>query len=218
MKSLLYILTPVFILLSVTGSAQTVSGKWYGVGNADYNGTNNNYLIEVILVQKGSIVTGEFNYYFKDAYIPNKISGTYDRKTRRLSIKPFPITYFRSASATNGVECNMNGEFTLLIAKTGSSLKGKFSSTSFYANTCPDIVMNLSFGKDEDNYAPVTPEPEEEVAVVEEKKPEIPVATPVTIEKSEVILTLFLCHVKLCVRNAGDLMMSRNLLDIFEEV
>lgn len=59
----------------------------------------------------------------------------------------------------------MNGEFTLLVSKAGNSLKGKFSSTDFYSLTCPDIMMNLSFSKEEDVKREVVEEEKEEVAV-----------------------------------------------------
>lgn len=148
MKSLLSCLTAALLLVGLPLTAQTVSGKWYGVGNANVDGVNNNYLVEIVLVQKGSAVTGEFNYYFKSGYFPNKISGNYDSKSRRLHIKTVPVTYYRSA-AVNGVECSMNGDFTLLVSKAGASLKGKFSSTDFYSLTCPEITMNLNPGSDE---------------------------------------------------------------------
>ncbi len=149
------------LLLGIGSSAQSVTGKWYGVGNANMNGVNNNYLIELTLVQKGNMVSGEFNYYFKNGYFPNKISGKYDSKSRRLHIRTTPVTYYRS-SAVNGVECSMEGEFTLLVSKAGSSLKGRFSSTEFYSMTCPEILMNLNPAKEEN-------EKEKAEIIVEEK-------------------------------------------------
>src|SRR5688572_3151726 len=94
MKSLVYCMA-LFLLLGINSSAQSVTGKWYGVGNANMDGANNNYLIEMILVQKGSAVTGEFNYYFKSGYFPNKIKGRYDSKSRRLHISTTPVTYYK---------------------------------------------------------------------------------------------------------------------------
>ena len=176
MKRLHSILWMAMLMICIHSSAQSVSGKWYGVGNASIDGVNNNYLIELILEQKGSSVTGEFNYYFKNAYFPSKISGRYDNKTRKLYLKTAPITYYRSA-AVNGVECSMNGEFTLLISKAGASLKGKFSSTEFYALTCPDIVINLNPAKDEKEKEEIIVE-EKDLGVKEEKQ--IDAAIPVT--------------------------------------
>jgi hypothetical protein len=164
------------LLIGINSSAQSVSGKWYGVGNANIDGANNNYLIELILEQKGSSVTGEFNYYFKNAYFPNKISGKFDSKTRRLSLKTTAITYFRSA-AVNGVECSMNGEFTLLVSKAGPSLRGKFSSTEFYSLTCPAIIMNLNPAKEERMQEEIIKQ-EKDLGVVEEKQ--MDAAIPVT--------------------------------------
>lgn len=183
MRSLRSILAMALLLTGINSSAQSVSGKWYGVGNANIDGVNNNYLIELILEQKGSLVTGEFNYYFKNAFFPNKISGNYDSKTRRLYLKTAPITYFRS-SAVNGVECSMNGEFTLLVSKAGSSLKGKFSSTEFYAMTCPDIIMNLNPAKEDEKVKDETIVEEKDLGIKEEKQidPAIQV-TPVSFKE-----------------------------------
>lgn len=166
MKSLFSSL--IAVLLFTGANSQTVTGKWYGVGNANMDGSNNNYLIEMILIQKGAMITGEFNYYFKNGYFPNKISGNYDSKSRKLHIKTTPVTFYRSA-AVNGVECSMNGDFTLLVSKAGSSLKGKFSSTDFYSLTCPDILMNLNFSADDKRKDEVIVE-EKDLGVTEEKK------------------------------------------------
>lgn len=148
MRSLRSAIILAILVIGMSAHAQSVTGKWYGVGNANVDGVNNNYLIEMILEQNGNTVSGEFNYYFKNGYFPNKISGKYDSKTRRLQINTTPITYYRS-SAVNGVECNMTGEFTLLVSKTGNSLRGKFSSSEFYALTCPAISMNLNPAKED---------------------------------------------------------------------
>lgn len=158
MKSLVVCMA--MLLLCINSNAQSVTGKWYGVGNANMNGVNNNYLIELILVQTGTAVTGEFNYYFKNGYFPNKIKGNYDSKSRRLHITTTPITYYRSA-AVNGVECMMDGMFTLLVSKAGNTLKGKFGSNEFYSVTCPEITMNLK------------PAAEEEEKIEEKEKEEI---------------------------------------------
>jgi hypothetical protein len=134
----------------------------------------------MVLIQKGAVITGEFNYYFKNGYFPSKISGNYDSKSRRLHIKTTPVTYYRSA-AVNGVECSMNGDFTLLVSKAGSSLKGKFSSTDFYSLTCPDILMNLNYSSEDDIQKDEIIMEEKDLGVSEEKKldasiPVVPVA------------------------------------------
>ncbi len=182
MTSLRSILWMALLLIGINSTAQSVSGKWYGVGNANINGVANNYLIELILEQKGSSITGEFNYYFKNGYFPNKISGSYDAKSRRLHIKTIPVTYYRSA-AVNGVECSMNGDFTLLVSKVGSSLKGKFSSTEFYALTCPEIVMNLNPAKDEKVKDEIIKH-EKEISFDNERQMDAPIAvTPVAFKE-----------------------------------
>jgi hypothetical protein len=183
MKSLVSCVA-MFLLLGISSSAQSVTGKWYGVGNANMDGVNNNYLIEMILVQSGTAVTGEFNYYFKSGYFPNKISGKYDSKSRQLHITTTPVTYYRS-SAVNGVECMMEGIFTLLVSKAGNRLKGKFGSTEFYSMTCPEIVMNLNPAKEDEEVEEKEKEQviiqKKELGVREEKKignavPVVPVA------------------------------------------
>lgn len=184
MKSLVSCMA-LFLLLGISSSAQSVTGKWYGVGNANMDGVNNNYLIEMILVQTGSAVTGEFNYYFKNGYFPNKIKGNYDSKSRRLHITTTPVTYYRS-SAVNGVECMMDGMFTLLVSKAGNSLKGKFGSTEFYSMTCPEITMNLKAAMEEEEKVEEKEKEEiiinkKDLGVKEEKKignavPVVPVA------------------------------------------
>jgi hypothetical protein len=175
MRSLRSILGLAILLIGINSPAQSVSGRWYGVGNANINGASNNYLVELILEQKGSIVTGDFNYYFKNGFFPSKISGKYDNKTRKLLLKTTPITYYKSA-AVNGVECSMNGEFILLVSKAGASLKGKFSSTDFYSLTCPAITMNLNPAKDEKVKDEIIAE-EKDFGVTEEKQ--IDAAIPV---------------------------------------
>lgn len=167
MKSLLCVIS--FLLLTLCTSAQTVIGKWYGIGNASFRGDNDNYLVELILNQQGSLVTGEFNYYFKNAFFPNKISGSFDKKSRKLLFKTTPVTYFRSA-AVNGVECAMNGVFTLIASRAETSLSGKFSSTDFYTYTCPDIIMNLRLAKENINLEEFIDETRKEQTIAPEKK------------------------------------------------
>ena len=162
MKSLVSCMA-MFLLFGISTSAQSITGKWYGTGNAKMDGMNNNYLIELILVQTGTAVTGEFNYYFKNGYFPNKVKGKYDSKSRRLQISTTPVTYYRS-SAVNGVECMMEGMFTLLVTKAGNTLKGKFGSTEFYSMTCPEILMNLSPAKEEE-----IEEKEKEEVIIQKK-------------------------------------------------
>jgi len=182
MKSL-FCVCSLLLLACVYTSAQSVSGKWYGIGNAQYAGQNNNYLIEMILEQKGATVSGEFNYYFKNSFFPNKISGSFDKKTRQLIIKTTPITYFRSA-AVNGVECSMNGEFTLIASRAESSLNGKFGSSDLYAYTCPDIMMNLKFAKEETNLEEYIDDSKKEASIAADKKDITTISAPLTVKQT----------------------------------
>ncbi len=181
MKSLLCVFS--LLLLTLFTSAQTVIGKWYGIGNANFHGSNDNYLIEMILEQKGTAVSGEFNYYFKNAFFPNKISGSFDKKSRKLYIKTTPITYFRSA-AVNGVECAMSGDFTLIASRAETSLSGKFSSSDFYAYTCPEILMNLKLSKEETSLEEYVEDNRKEETITPEKKEITTAVIPVEVKEN----------------------------------
>lgn len=142
-------LTIVFSMLMFTVfclqtlKAQTVSGKWYGIGNVDIPGSTNNYMCEFIIKQKGSSVTGYMNYFFRDAYFTNKISGTYNSARRELRIKPVPILYHRSVNPGTGVDCIMTGVFTLKVSKAESTLTGSFLSDALHAYTAPPIDIKF---------------------------------------------------------------------------
>src|SRR4051812_36134769 len=130
--------------------AQNVNGKWYGIGNPDVEGSSNSYLMEFIITQNGSNVTGYFNYFFRNGYFSNKLTGTYDASKRLLVLKPLPILYHMSANVGNGVDCIMTGMFTLKVAKIESTLSGLFLSDEFHKYTSPPVKVNFrKLGKDE---------------------------------------------------------------------
>jgi hypothetical protein len=56
----------VFLLFVTTSYSQTITGSWYGKADAMMLGSNNNYLTELIIKQKGDEIEGLFGYYFKD--------------------------------------------------------------------------------------------------------------------------------------------------------
>lgn len=133
-----------FLLLHLHPAvAQTVDGSWYGSGIVNYNGISSSYLSELQLKQKGDKVTGEFNYYFKSGYFKNKITGTFDKKTKYLSIRTTPVIYFQSKSVAQGVDCTMEGDFKLIASKTESTLSGSFLAIPFYKYTCPEIKVKF---------------------------------------------------------------------------
>ncbi len=145
----LFMKIPVFLVLLLhfqPSVAQTIEGSWYGSGIVNYNGVSSSYLSELQLKQKGDKVTGEFNYYFKSGYFKNKITGTFDKKTKYLSIRTTPVIYFQSKSIAQSVDCTMEGDFRLIASKTESTLSGSFMAIPFYKYTCPEIKVKFKKG------------------------------------------------------------------------
>src|SRR4051812_17695134 len=130
--------------------AQNVSGKWYGIGNPEIDGSSNSYLMELIITQNGSNVTGYFNYFFRNGYFSNKLVGTYNASKRLLVLKPLPILYHLSANVGNGVDCIMTGVFTLKEEKEKSPLSVILMSDDLKKYTPPPVKINFrKLGKDE---------------------------------------------------------------------
>jgi len=139
-----------FLVFSIVSSAQTVKGSWFGKGEVILNGQNNNYLIELILNQKGAKVDGILGYYYKNFYQTFLIHGNYNVKTREVTIKDFPIIYYNVNSVENAVSCTMNLQTTLSVSSLKSSLRGYFISNEDYKYLCPDITLSL-FKDENDN-------------------------------------------------------------------
>ena len=131
----------IFFLTSLVSFSQSITGSWYGRADVDMQGIHNNYLTEMILKQKGDEVEGVLGYYFKNMYQSVFIRGTYDKKTRLVSIKNIPLIHYRS-DVTNRTDCPMDFEGTLLVSKARSSLQGYFLRQAKYKYTCPDIRVN----------------------------------------------------------------------------
>lgn len=138
-----------FIGFPILSIAQSVKGSWFGKGEVVLNGQNNNYLIELIINQKGSKVDGILGYYYKNFYQTFIIHGNYNVKNREVSIKDFPVIYFNVNSIENAVNCTMNFQTTLSISTLSSSLKGYFISNEDYKYLCPEISISLY--RDENN-------------------------------------------------------------------
>jgi archaellum component FlaF (FlaF/FlaG flagellin family) len=138
-----------FLLFAIccvtTVQAQTVKGKWYGVGNVSTSSNTNNYLCELILEQKGNVVTGEFNYFFRNGYFSNKIKGVYSTDKRQLKLNFIPMIFYKTVDAAMGVECMMQGTFTLKVSRAESTLSGSFVSDELHAYTATPI--NIKFTK-----------------------------------------------------------------------
>lgn len=139
----------VFLLLLVTlqASSQSVFGYWYGYANVKTSSSANNYLVELILQPEKGFVKGILNYYFKNTYRSLQVKGNYNTDSRRLSLYNIPVTYYGSA-ANLEVDCIMNMQATLRVAKAGSSLLSNFVSLPEYKYLCPDINFLLNMNAD----------------------------------------------------------------------
>jgi hypothetical protein len=124
--------------------AQKVSGYWYGQANVEMSGIQNNYLTELIIVQKGTKVRGFFGYYFKDVYQSFLVKGSYDPQSRQIIIRDIPIIYFNTNSTSASVECITSFYGKLLVSRVKSTLTGYFYRDKKYEYTCPDLRVNYT--------------------------------------------------------------------------
>jgi hypothetical protein len=131
-----------FLFITASSFAQDVKGKWYGVATVDGVPDANNYMCELLLEQKGNKVTGYFNYFFRNGYFTNQITGTYDSKTRKLKIQTFPILFYRTIKVGTGIDCFVLGDFTFVSSRLESTLTGQFYSEK-YPYTCPPISIKF---------------------------------------------------------------------------
>jgi len=126
--------------------AQEISGSWYGNADVMMQGSNDNYLAEMVIKQKGKDVEGVMGYYFKNTYQSFIVKGTYDAKTRILEIRNIPLMYFRSVLSQPNVTCIMDFQAQLIVSKIKTQLKGNFLRDEKYKYTCPDL--EIAFFKD----------------------------------------------------------------------
>jgi hypothetical protein len=146
LKQFISVLSIILLLCNANSAiSQDVNGKWYGVGSVDIQRSANNYLCELILIQKGNTVTGYMNYFFRNGYFSNNIVGTFNKNTRLLNLKAIPVLYYQTTTLGTGPDCMMTGSFTLKVAQTESTLTGSFESDEFHALTAPSI--NIRFIK-----------------------------------------------------------------------
>lgn len=141
-----YLILSISMFLTLLANGQNVSGSWYGKAEIMLESENHNYLTELILKQKGNVVSGIMGYYFKNQYQSFFVKGTYDPKTRLLVIKRVPLVYFRSNDEKPSVNCVMDFEAVLTVSRAKSSLKGYYLRDKNYRYTCPDL--NLTFTLD----------------------------------------------------------------------
>jgi hypothetical protein len=138
-----------FLVFSTSLQAQDVVGYWYGNANVKNGASANNYLVELILKQDKTNVQGVINYYFRNTFRSFKLNGYYNPSSRQLNVFNVPVTYFASTS-TMEVDCAMDLNATLRVAKAGSNLNGKFQARSSYRNVCPEIFFDPKLNKDAD--------------------------------------------------------------------
>jgi len=143
-------ISSILLGLQFRAASQTVDGYWYGNANVQVNNAANNYLMELILKQNGSNVSGVMSYYFKNTFRSFRINGTYNPHTRLLFIKEVPLSYYGSTMNME-VDCIMDFAANLRVAKAGSVLKGSFQSLPAYKYTCPPVEFSLNLNKDISN-------------------------------------------------------------------
>lgn len=131
------------------GSSQSVSGYWYGSAFiSGEDGDQNSYMVELILTDNGRSVQGVLNYYFLNLYRSIPISATFDRNQQVLTFTDIPFVYYVSTPQKD-VDCYMNGRFSLVLARAGTTLSGQWKPNPDYKNICPPIQARLSLDKDQ---------------------------------------------------------------------
>lgn len=146
-KPLIYTLILLFSLQK-RSNAQQVNGHWYGVGKVMVSGEHSAYMAELILKQKGKTVSGELQYYFRDSLFKVKVNGLYNNNSRQLTLKPIAFIYYLSKSTSNGIDCILSGNFTLIVNRTESILNGAFESDAAHKYTNPAIQFRFRLSTD----------------------------------------------------------------------
>lgn len=135
------------LVCSLSSHSQSVFGYWYGFANVKTNSSANNYLVELVLQPEKNYVKGVLNYYFKNTYRSLQVKGDYNSSTRQLALYEIPVVY-NGSLAKFEVDCIMNLQAKLMVAKAGSNLKGSFVALPDYKNICADITFNLTLNAD----------------------------------------------------------------------
>jgi hypothetical protein len=139
--------------------SQQVNGHWYGIGKMPATRDYHQYLSELVLRQKGKQVWGELDYYFRDSLVKVPISGSFDPLSRKLSILPFSMIYYRSPNARNSIDVNLSGNFSLLVSKTESVLTGSLVPDDDHKYTVPEIIYRFTRSDDTTDLVMVNEEP-----------------------------------------------------------
>ena len=134
--------------LPLGASAQSISGYWYGSANVTGSqASQNNYLIELILTQTPTTTQGVLNYYFRNLYRSIPIEAQFDRTQQQLILKHVPFIYYGSGQLD--VDCFMDGQLKLVVARAGSTLTGQWTAEENYKYTCPPIQVRLSLDREQ---------------------------------------------------------------------
>lgn len=149
MRSILLSVLVAFPLFSLS-QTPTLSGSWYGKAQVLTGGSNNDYLTELIVKQKGDEIEGILGYYFRNGYKSVFIRGRYNKIRREITVKNIPITYYL-ASSIDGVDCTMDFSGGLSISKVQSRLNGSFVTIARYRYTCPEIRVVYTLDRNETN-------------------------------------------------------------------
>ncbi|MBE7172010.1 MAG: hypothetical protein INR73_15595 [Williamsia sp.] len=144
------ILIALLFALPVFTFSQSLTGSWYGKAQVLTGGSNNDYLTELIVKQKGDEIEGILGYYFRNGYKSVFIRGTYNKTRREITVKNIPITYYM-ASSIDGVDCTMDFAGVLNISKVQSRLNGSFVTIPRYRYTCPEIRALYTLDRSEYN-------------------------------------------------------------------
>lgn len=145
--------------LSISLFSQQVNGHWFGIGKMPATRDYHQYLSELVIRQKGKQVWGELDYYFRDSLVKVPISGSFDPVSRKLSILPFSMIYYRSPSARNSIDVNLSGNFNLLVSKTESVLTGSLVPDDDHKYTVPEINYRFTRSDDTTDLVMVNEEP-----------------------------------------------------------
>jgi hypothetical protein len=145
-----HLLSFLLVLFALASAAQDANGYWYGSGNVENGGSSNNYMMELLVEQKGTSAKAVLNYYFKNSYRSFRLNGNFNSMTRTLTLFNVPVTYFGSP-ANMEVDCPMDFVGNLRVSRIGADLKGALVSKGTYRNTCPSVYFNLKQNKDAGN-------------------------------------------------------------------
>ena len=129
--------------------AQSVSGNWYGKADVVMEGLHNNYLTELDIKQKGNEIEGIFGYYFKNVHQSFYVHGTYNARTKEISIPNIPLIYFNTNSTVNSIECTTEFRGTLFVSKVKKAINGHLLRDEKYAYTCPDLRVYFTLDSTE---------------------------------------------------------------------